>query len=166
MAKLLTIIINPDPILRKKSENIKIEEIKKKDFLSFILDMEKTMLKKDGIGLAAPQIGRNIRLIVVKNEGSKHNFFMINPKVTQKSWAKEWGEEGCLSVPLTFGKVERHKKLTCTYLDPQGKQKTLRAEGILARVIQHEVDHLDAILFIDKAKEIRTITEEEQKSLR
>ena len=116
--------------------------------------MSETMLKKDGAGLAAPQIGQNIRVIVInKNEKGMP---LINPEITKKSWAKEIDQEGCLSVLNAKGEiyylpVSRHKKVSCTYFDEKGKKKKIEAEGLLARVIQHEVDHLNGILFIDRA---------------
>jgi len=150
MSKILPIITNPNPILRKQSKEIKKDEIKSKQFQGLCFDMEKTMKKKDGAGLASPQIGKNIRLIVVNSdEGVIH---MINPKITKKSFAKEFGEEGCLSIPDIFLKIERHKKVNCKYLDLNGNEKKIKASGMLARIIQHEVDHLDGILFIDYEK--------------
>lgn len=114
--------------------------------------MIKTMKAKDGIGLSAPQIGYNIRLITINTQNGV--LIMTNPKITRNSWKKEWFEEGCLSVPGIYGKVKRHKKLNCIYIDKKGQKKKISAKGLLAFVIQHETDHLDGILFIDKAKEI------------
>ncbi len=82
---------------------------------------------------------------------------MINPKITKKSWAKELNEEGCLSIPDVYGKVKRNKKINCIYFDKRGQKTKIQAEGLLSLVIQHETDHLDGILFIDKAKEIKKI---------
>ena len=166
--KILPIIINPNPILRKKSVQIKHDEIKTKKIQRLCLDMAKTMKKKDGVGLAAPQIGKNIMLIavnikeiygrVLKQKIDKKNDIvcMINPKIIKKSWAKELGDEGCLSVPDVFGKVKRHRKIICKYLDKKGKEVKIEANGLMARVIQHEIDHLDGILFIDKADDFAT----------
>jgi len=115
--------------------------------------MARTMKEKDGVGLSAPQIRQNIRLITVNTkEGPVH---MINPKIKRKSWKKEWGEEGCLSVPDVFGEVKRNYKITYAYLDKKGQTKKTWATGLMARVIQHEIDHLDGILFIDKTKNIK-----------
>jgi peptide deformylase len=115
--------------------------------------MKKTMLEKDGVGLAAPQIGKNIRLIVINTQDGPIAVF--NPRFLSKSFFKEWGEEGCLSVPDVFGEVKRHKKIVCEYTDETGIKATVSAQGLLARVLQHEIDHLDGILFIDKAKDIK-----------
>lgn len=153
MPKILDIITNPDPILRKISKEIDSKNIKSRGFQSFCKDLILTMQKKDGIGLASPQIGKNIRIIVISQKDGP--LCMINPKITKKSWAKEIAEEGCLSVPFTFGDVKRHKKINCLYLDLGGEKKRLKAEGLLSRIIQHEIDHLNGILFIDKADNIK-----------
>lgn len=150
---ILKILTQPNPILRKKSAEISPETITGREFKNLILSMGKTMLKTDGVGLAAPQIGKNIRLVVINSKDGV--FCLINPKLIKKSWARELGEEGCLSIPGVFGKVKRHKKITLVYYDRDGKKIKLSAEGMMARVIQHEIDHLDGILFIDKAVEVK-----------
>lgn len=156
MAKLLKIVKYPDEILKKKSAEIKKEELKLPEFKKLCFDMAETMIKKKGVGLAAPQIGENIRLIVVNVKDGP--IIIINPKITNKSLIKEYGEEGCLSVPGVFGQVRRSKKITCKYLDLEGKIKKINAVGFLARIIQHEIDHLDGILFIEKARDVKRIT--------
>jgi peptide deformylase len=170
MPNPLKIITNPNPILRKKSVEINEKDISSQKIKELYLDMEEIMLKGDGIGLAAPQVGKNIRLCVInastlpasrflsENRIKEGTICMINPKITKKSWAREWGEEGCLSVPNVFGQVRRHKKITCQYFDLNGQKIKLNADGLLARVIQHEIDHLDGILFIDKARDVKEIT--------
>lgn len=157
MSKIYNIITNPNPILRKKSEEIKPEKISNKNFQDLCDDMILTMKKKDGVGLAAPQIGKNIRLVIVNTKDGP--VCAINPKIIKKSLTKAWDDEGCLSVPNTYGKVKRFKKIKCTYLDKTGKKIMIKAEGMMARVFQHEIDHLDGILFIDKAKDIKKIEE-------
>lgn len=118
-------------------------------------DMAQTMKDNDGIGLAAPQIGKTIRLIVVStNDGP---LAMFNPELLKKSLLKEWGEEGCLSIPQTFGDVKRHKSVRCSFIDAEGNKRSIDAKGLLARVIQHEIDHINGVLFIDKAKNIHTV---------
>ncbi|MEK7097542.1 MAG: peptide deformylase [Patescibacteria group bacterium] len=153
MTRILKITINPNPILRKVSEEISPEEIGSKKINELCLNMAETMVKKDGVGLAAPQVGKNIRAVVVNTKDGP--VFMVNPKIKNKSLTKEWGEEGCLSVPGVFGQVKRHKSLICVFYDIKGKKNQMKAKGLLARVIQHEIDHLDGILFIDKAKDIK-----------
>lgn len=155
MSKILPIITHPNPILRKKSEDVNLEEIKSPEFQELLLDMETTMLKEDGVGLAAPQIGKNIRAISIYAEGKK--LFLINPVITKKSWKKSWDEEGCLSVPNIFGQVERYKKINLIYFNEKGEKQKLITSNFLARVIQHEIDHLDGILFIDKAKNLKKL---------
>lgn len=152
MPKLLDIILHPNPILRKKSREIELEELTTSVMRQLLLDMEATMKKKDGAGLAAPQIGKNIRLVVINQ--NNETLFMINPRLTKKSWARLTEDEGCLSVvnkkgEIVYAPVSRHKKISCIYFDKKGKKKSLALEKDLARVVQHEIDHLDGILFID-----------------
>jgi peptide deformylase len=141
----LKIIIKGNPILRKKSTEIaKITpEIKR-----LVLDMAKTMKKDNGIGLAAPQIGQNIRLCLIST--AKGPLALINPKITWKSLRKEIEEEGCLSCPDDWGKVKRSKVIYVKALNDKGQPISFRAQGLFARVIQHEVDHLDGVLIVDK----------------
>jgi peptide deformylase len=153
--KIMTIRIHPDPILRKKSKEVKVEEIKNEDFQNFLINLEKTMLEKDGAGLASPQVGILKRVVVINNKGK--NIFMINPKITKLSYGQEIQEEGCLSVvdennELYYKPISRHKWLNCNYYNEKGKLKKIKAKGILARAIQHEIDHLNGILFIDYLK--------------
>ena len=152
---ILKILTQPNPILRKKSIEISPEVIKSREFKSLISSMAKTMVKTDGVGLAAPQIGKNIRLAVINSKDGV--FCLINPKLTKKSWARELGQEGCLSIPGGFGKVIRHKKISLTYYGQNGKKIKMTAAGMMARVLQHEIDHLDGILFIDKAVEVEKV---------
>jgi len=159
MSKILNIIINPNPILRKVSSELSQAEILTPEIKKLLADMALTMLDKDGAGLAAPQVGKNIRLIVVSHD--KKTLFFINPKITKKSWARKTEEEGCLSVvnkkgEIIYGPVSRHKRISCIYLDEKGNKKTLTAEDMLARVLQHEIDHLNGILFIDYLDKLPT----------
>ncbi|HNX10846.1 MAG TPA: peptide deformylase [bacterium] len=153
--KVLDIIHHPDSRLRQKSAELQLAQIKDDKFRRLVLDMVLTMLQKDGAGLAAPQIGQNIRLVVVRKDYEKNDvLIMINPKITKKSWAKCVEEEGCLSVvdakgDIIYGLVERPKKVACVFLDLAGNKQRIEATELLARAIQHEVDHLDGILFID-----------------
>jgi peptide deformylase len=141
----LPIIKEPAPSLRQKS--LKIAEITP-DIKRLVLDMADTMKTAKGVGLAAPQVGQNIRLCLIST--AKGPLAMINPKITWKSLRKAVEEEGCLSCPNAFIKVKRSKIIYVKYQDPEGKEISLRAEGFFARVIQHELDHLDGILIIDK----------------
>ncbi|MDO8669583.1 MAG: peptide deformylase [Candidatus Buchananbacteria bacterium] len=150
---MLKIITHPNPILRKRSQNV--ADVLSDKIQKLIPEMMETMKAKEGVGLAAPQIGQNIRLFVVGYKDK--NLVIINPKIIKKSLLKEWDEEGCLSIPNKYGQVKRHKSLTVKYLNEGGQEQTLKASGLLARVIQHETDHLDGILFIDKAKNLADI---------
>ncbi|MFA5248100.1 MAG: peptide deformylase [Patescibacteria group bacterium] len=162
MPKILEILVNPNPHLRQKSEKVKAKDVHTEKMHEFSLDMAETMKKKDGIGLAAPQVGKNIRLITVSAKDGV--LIMFNPKIIKKSFLKNWEEEGCLSVPFYFGEVRRHKSITCAFIDINGRENKIKASGLLARVIQHEADHLDGILFIDKARELKKIDEIDIKS--
>ena len=154
------ILIHPDKKLRVKSKSILVKEIKSKEMSAFLVDMEETMLEKDGIGLAAPQIGVHKRVVVVNTKDGV--VALINPKISKKSWRKESEEEGCLSLPGVFGFVKRSAKITFNARGYDGEKINFEAKGLFARVIQHEVDHLDGILFIDRAKKTKKINVSEE----
>lgn len=145
--RIRRLVINPDSRLRRLAQPVDLALLKDKKFQELMVDMAKTMLVKDGVGLAAPQIGRNWRLIVVNTDEGV--WPMINPVLSDLSSATVVEEEGCLSVPNVFGPVRRAKELVCHYINDLGQEVHLPAKGTLARVIQHEVDHLDGVLFID-----------------
>lgn len=151
MSTILPLVIHPDPRLREISAEIPLTDIP--GLKALAEDMTATMIEDQGIGLAAPQINRLLRLIVVSTKDGHQ--VMINPRLTKKSLRQDWGEEGCLSIPGVFGDVKRHRSVTCIFYNLEGKEQTAEASGLLARVIQHEIDHLNGILFIDKAKNIR-----------
>jgi len=135
-----------NPILRKKSEPIiEISE----EILNLAKDMIETITKIDGVGLAAPQVGKNLRLLVIRSNLSKKQVF-INPEIIKISKKTGESEEGCISLPNIFLKIKRAKSLKIKALDKNGKQFKLKAKGLLARAIQHEIDHLNGILIIDK----------------
>lgn len=123
-----------------------------------IEEMLITMKTADGVGLAAPQIGESIRLCVIDQRADeislKNDLVLVNPVWKKTSIKKDIMEEGCLSVPKTYGKVKRCAKIKVDALNEKGEKSSFTASGLLARVIQHEVDHLDGVLFIDKAKDI------------
>lgn len=150
---MLKLIIHPNQILRKRSQEV--TNVLDPKIQQLIPEMLETMRAENGVGLAAPQIGQNIRLTVI---GYKDKDLVIfNPELIKKSLLKDWDEEGCLSIPHKFGQVKRHKNVTMKYIDENGKKQTLKASGLLARIIQHEIDHLDGILFIDKVKNLTDI---------
>lgn len=154
------ILIHPNKQLRVMSKSIPVKEIKSKEMSAFLIDMEETMLEKDGIGLAAPQVGVQKRVIVVNTKDGVVS--LINPKITKSSWRKESEEEGCLSVPGVYGYVKRSVRISVEAYGSKGEKITFEARGLFARVIQHEVDHLDGVLFIDKAKKSRKINVSEE----
>ncbi len=143
------IITEPNKILRQKSltvNKVGIEEQKLMD------DMLETMYRANGIGLAAIQVGVPKRIIVMdisKNDEKKNPMYFINPVIKNKISETSTYEEGCLSVPNFFAEVDRPKKCDVEYLDYNGKKNLINADGLLATCIQHEMDHLEGILFID-----------------
>ncbi len=145
-------------ILRSKAEPV--EKITP-EIRELIRKMKKIMKTNNGVGLAAPQIGVNKQIFVAEllYEGEEDGIFYaaVNPKITNVSKEKEKLEEGCLSLPKLYGEVSRAKKIQVEYLNEMGKKKRLKASGLLARIFQHEIDHLNGGLFIDKAKEIKKI---------
>lgn len=152
---LRNVRIDGDEILRKKSREVdKIDE----RILTLLDDMVDTMYEKDGIGLAAPQIGILKRLVVIQVD-DENLYKMINPKIT-KSSGEDVDAEGCLSVPNRRGEVPRPTNVTVEYTDVNGNLQTMDTEGLLARCICHEIDHLDGVLYIDKM--IREIEDDEK----
>lgn len=154
MAKLPIVTGSTNKILRGKSEPVKKFD---KKLWKILDDMRETMYKTDGVGLAAPQIGLNITVAVCRfNHGTSHETVveMINPVITSLSQEKEDGEEGCLSIPGKFDHVRRHSSLTVKFLDRKGREQVLKMTGFNARIVQHEVDHLNAMLYIDRVGEI------------
>lgn len=136
--------------LRKESEEItQIDE----ELKTLVADMFETMYKAHGCGLAAPQIGVNKRLVVIDTDG-EHKFVMINPEI-KKATGKEICEEGCLSLPGLREKVQRATKVTALYTDLDGQRMEVTADGLLARAIQHELDHLEGVLFVDRISKAR-----------
>jgi len=153
MAKLLEIQTGKNnPILRKKSVAIKkIDSALKK----FAKDMKMTMVEKDGLGLAAPQVAKNIRMIIVTlNSKTDHTTVttMLNPIIFDCGEEIVLAEEGCLSLPGEWMEVPRFKNITVEFMDIDGEKHVLKLENLNARVVQHEVDHLDGVLFVDRAK--------------
>lgn len=135
-----------DEVLRIKAEPVAevTDEIRE-----LIREMFVTMKVEDGIGLAAPQIGKSIRLFVVQADDEVERAF-INPQIIETSLETESYEEGCLSIPKQYEDVIRPSRVTVQALNERGRRFTLEADGLLARVIQHEYDHLDGVLFIDR----------------
>lgn len=144
----LTIIKYPTPILRKKT--IKVKDPLHPEIQTLITLMVETMRANNGMGLAAPQIGKSLRLCVIEEGGIL--YVLINPQIKSRSRNKIIMDEGCLSFPGKFIPIARAEKVKIRYMDEKGAEKKLKAAGLLARAIQHELDHLDGVLFIDKTK--------------
>ncbi|MBN2305471.1 MAG: peptide deformylase [Anaerolineae bacterium] len=157
------IITPPNPILREKAQPVTNFDDPK--FQTLLDDMVETMLDAPGVGLAAPQVAVSQRVIVVKlsdDEESKKEYgsdagvlhIVINPEITRTSREKVDGMEACLSIPGFYGNVQRHTAVIVQGQDRSGEPVRIKARNWLARVFQHEIDHLDGILFIDRATEI------------
>lgn len=142
---LLEIKKYPDPVLRKKTQEIK--EVSEETRL-LAENLAETMQKKEGLGLAAPQVGVSQRIIAV--QGEKGVLIFLNPRIVSKSRKKEIMEEGCLSFPGVFLKIKRPKEVEVAAQNIQGQEVSVKAAGLLARVLQHEIDHLAGKLIIDR----------------
>ena len=148
------IITEPDKILRQSSSTVENVGDKERKIMD---DMLETMYSANGIGLAAIQIGIPKRIIVIdlKVKNKKTPLYFVNPIIKNKDNLKSTYEEGCLSVPNQFAEIDRPKKCDVEYLDYNGEKKILNAEGLLATCIQHEMDHLEGILFIDYLSKLK-----------
>ena len=149
------ILTEPNKILRQISKPVEKVDKHEQKLMDDMLD---TMYAASGIGLAAIQIGIPKRIIVMdisKEENKKEPRYFVNPVIKNKDILKSTYEEGCLSVPNQFAEVDRPKKCDIEYLDYNGEKKILKAEGLLATCIQHEIDHLEGILFIDYLSKLK-----------
>ena len=150
-----TILTEPDKLLRQVSKPVeKVGELERE----LMKDMLDTMYTAKGIGLAAIQIGVPKRIIVMdisKEENKKKPMYFVNPIIIKKNDEKVTYEEGCLSVPNQFAEIDRPSKCEVEYLDYNGNKQNLKAEGLLATCIQHEMDHLEGILFIDYLSKLK-----------
>jgi peptide deformylase len=156
---ILPIKIYGEEVLRKKAKPVAelSDEIKQ-----FIADLTKTMYEKDGVGLAAPQVGRSLRIFVVdpfwfKEGNKKQPFVLINPEFKEFA-GEETMEEGCLSLPEIYAKVTRAKKVIIEGYNENWEKIRIEAEDLFARALQHENDHLDGILFVDKVPKLKRIS--------
>ena len=169
---LRTIVTLPDPVLRRKAHPVKKFD---KDLHTLIDDMVETMRDAPGVGLAAPQIGLSERLLVIEyyereedeeiEDAPKKVWAVINPEIVKKSAETVMGVEGCLSIPGLLGEVERHSEIQVKALNRHGKPMRIKAKGWLARIFQHEIDHLNGVLFPDLATQVwqpQEETEQEQ----
>jgi|TARA_B100000315_G_scaffold260877_1_gene326721 peptide deformylase len=152
---LLPIIVAPDPRLKLTCEPVTEVTDELRQLMDDMLD---TMYDAPGIGLAAPQVGVTKRIIVVdvtKNEDEHHPYQMVNPEIKWRSEELLDYEEGCLSLPEQYAQVTRPEKVRVRYLDRDGNSQEVEASDILATCIQHEMDHLDGVLFVDHLSKLR-----------
>jgi peptide deformylase len=152
---VLRILTAPDPILKSKSKRVETVDGRIRALMD---DMLETMYAAPGIGLAAPQVGVLERVIVLdtgKTEETRAPMRLVNPEITWASDEDNTYEEGCLSVPSHYSEVVRPKAIKVAYLDESGAKQEIAADGLLATVLQHEMDHLDGILFIDHLSSLK-----------
>jgi len=167
-----TIVTLPDPVLRRKARTVTRFD---KNLQTLIDDMIETMRDAPGVGLAASQVGVAERLIVVEyfeneaaeeaeDEAQKKVWVMLNPEIVKASEQMVMGVEGCLSIPTLVGEVERHEALQIKGLNRRGQPMRVKAQGWLARIFQHEIDHINGVVFTDRAAKVwQPQTEEEKK---
>jgi len=153
-------------VLREKAKKVPISDIEKKEIQMVIQNMKSALdLESDGVAIAAPQIGVSLCIFIVSNklfekadeESEEEDLVFINPELVKASREKIWLEEGCLSARWLYGKVKRSKKATVKAYNEHGREFTMGSSGLLAQIFQHEIDHLNGILFIDKAKHLEEI---------
>ena len=173
---MVKIVQKSDPILRETSKDVLVSDIQTPKIQKILKDMKEALAsQEDGVAIAAPQIGESLRIFVISgkvfeiikgkdekinNSGEYPDIIFINPKITKLSKEKKNMEEGCLSVRYLYGKVERSAKTSIEAYNEKGNLFKKGASGLMAQIFQHEVEHLDGILFIDKAKEIEEILPE------
>ncbi len=163
------IVTVPDEVLRRKARKVTVFDA---DLQKLIEDMVETMRKAPGVGLAAPQVGISERLIVVEyaendedEDAPKKLFVVANPEIVKVSTETEMGIEGCLSIPGLVGEVERYSQIVIRGQNRRGQPVRIKAKGWLARIFQHEIDHLEGILFTDRATRVWKPTPEEEATL-
>ncbi len=175
----LVIVEKGDPVLEAPAKELTLKEIKSAPIQKLIADMKDTLdAISDGVGLAAPQVGKGLRIFVVAKKvlarkqanevidvntlASIEDLVCINPRIVKASKTKKWmSGEGCLSVRWYYGKVYRSTHVSLEYYDEHGEKHTRGAGGLLAHIFQHECDHLEGELFIDKAKDVEWLEPEE-----
>ena len=166
---ILDIVTFPEPSLRLKSKQVTKFDT---ELQTLIDNMIETMGAAPGVGLAAPQIGESLRLVVVEytededEDARPKKYVLVNPEIVKRSEEMVTDIEGCLSLPGLAGKVERHEAVSIKAKNRFGKPLKIEAEGWLARIFQHEIDHLDGVLYIDRAEEVFEPTPEEAEQIR
>lgn len=160
---ILPITTEPNKILHEVTKEIKLADLQTVEFKKLVADMIDTMYTQDGVGLAANQVGVPLQVCTIVKQfalDKNQDLVLINPRWEKMSIRKNWDTEGCLSVPLIYGEVKRYNKIRVWALDTNGKPLDFIANHFFARIIQHEVDHLNGILFIEKAKNLHKIEPE------
>ena len=166
---ILDIVTFPEPSLRLKSKQVTTFDT---ELQTLVDNMFETMRAAPGVGLAAPQIGESVRLVVVEytedeDENAKpRKYVLVNPEIVKRSEETVTDIEGCLSLPGLAGIVERHEAVTIKAKNRFGKPLKIEAGGWLARIFQHEIDHLDGVLYIDRAEEVFEPTPEEAEQIK
>jgi len=161
---ILDIVTLPEPILRRKARKITTFD---KDLETLLDNMVETMRVAPGVGLAAPQVNVPLRAIVIEygeeedEEAPKKLYMMVNPEIVQASEETETAVEACLSIPSLVGEVERFNHITVKGQNRKGKPMKVKASGWMARIFQHEIDHLDGVLFTDRATRVWKPKEDE-----
>lgn len=150
MAKTLDVLKYPNPILRRGGEDVAAFDA---DLAKIGRDMLHTMYQYQGVGLAGPQVGQALNLLVLNPKGdpadTADELVMVNPEILKRKQL-EYGEEGCLSFPGIYAEVERHTEIRVRYQDLQGEKKETSFDGFMARIVLHEMDHLQGVLFVDR----------------
>ncbi|MDR0440266.1 MAG: peptide deformylase, partial [Candidatus Accumulibacter sp.] len=151
---LLPILHFPDPRLKKRAAPVRHID---GNMIRLARDMAETMYEAPGIGLAAPQVDAHVRMIVIDVSETRDQLLtLINPEIVESS-GSQTGEEGCLSVPGIYDKIERAGNVVVRYLDLEGQERTIRADGLLAVCLQHEIEHLDGKMFIEHLSRLKQI---------
>lgn len=147
---LLQVLTQTAKSLRESSKEVRLKDLNAESMQTFFDSLIQTMIYKNGVGIAAPQVGKNIRaLAIVTTDGPK---IYVNPIITKRSIRKARGEEGCLSVPGIYGYVERYAHVDVSALNRYGESVKVNTTGFFSIIFQHEIDHLDGILFTDRTK--------------
>ena len=166
---IIDIVTFPDPFLKLKAKQVTKFDT---ELQTLVDNMFETMRAAPGVGLAAPQIGESLRLVVVEytedeDENAKpKKYVLVNPEIVKRSEEMITDIEGCLSLPGLAGRVERHEAVTVKTKNRFGKPLKIEAEGWLARIFQHEIDHLEGVLYIDRAEEVFEPTPEEAEQIK
>ncbi len=151
----MEIVKIPNPLLKRRLADVASDEIKKGTYAALIEEMRQTMIVAKGVGLAANQIGQDLQLFVIEKVMATENAIpdaFFNPEITEYSREEDEMEEGCLSIPSFYHQIRRAKKIKIKALDEQGNKIKFKARGFLARVLQHETDHLNGVTIKERAK--------------